>query len=367
MKILCDKSILESALAPVLFAIPIKESPKPGLKSIHISARDGRVIFRTSNMELSVESSLDAVQIDREGEILVPARPLSQLVREISDPTISLEWADGKLKLPTSSGEFEIVTSDPADFPELNFFADETVIEVPLEGLQGLLQSTEFACAREATKYAMNGILLSLESGSLSMVATDGRRLALNSLPVDVDENVSFEVLLPHKSFAAAIKAMAASKVEKVNIGNGDGHVCFHHAEGKMSILKIVGSFPDYKAVVPRDTSNSVEINRILFESNLRRTAVMTEELNPAVRINFEGNQAKFSSDAAGVGSANTNMDVKISGPGGQIILNPHFVFDALKVAQIESIRFEFDDGNSPGKFVLGEQFFYVVMPITGL
>ncbi|MFQ5506340.1 MAG: DNA polymerase III subunit beta [Planctomycetota bacterium] len=372
MRFLCDKSRLESAVAPLLLAIPSKESPKPCLKCIHLEADTDHLFLKGSNTELSIEVKLDSVKVQETGQALIPARPFHSLLRELSDPTVEIEVQDGSLVLPTSTGEFRIVTANPEDFPELDFSTGGEGFEVQIGLLARLFQSTEFACAREATKYAMNGVMIAFKSETVTLVATDGRRLAMNSSPYGASfsepaESEDQRVLLPQRSFAAAIRAMDDLPGEKVVIGVREGSVSFTLPGRRVSVQQIMGDFPDYEAVIPREADNSVELDRSLFESNLRRSAVLAEELNPAVKITFEGSQAVFESEAAGVGSAKTTMDINLSGSGGTMTFNPNYVFDGLKVAQHDPVRFEFQDSDSPGKFLLGEQFVYIVMPITGV
>jgi DNA polymerase-3 subunit beta len=132
-------------------------------------------------------------------------------------------------------------------------------------------------------------------------------------------------------------------------------------------VLRLTGAFPEFQNVIPRKCSNVVEFNRALLEANVRRALVLTDELNPAIKVAFEGMRATIESEATGVGSVRTTMDVDLSGPGGRIIFNPHFLIDALRVVETDQVRFEFEDASSPGKFVLGEEYLYVVMPITGV
>jgi DNA polymerase III subunit beta len=392
MKFLCDKFRLESVLAPILAAIPSKDGPKTSLKSVHIAAGESSLILRSSNMELSIETSLDAVKVEEGGECLVPARPFAALLREITDPTVHIEVKDDCLSIPTSSGRFDIVTGDPVEFPDISFVSDGTVVQVPIEQMHELFSTTEFACAREATKYAMNGVMFQVKDQTLTFVATDGRRLAINSHPLDVAPNIEIDALLPHRSFGSTLKALLSMTGSSVHIdsahtdransdeGKGgartgalvsvsfnEGSVCFSIADARISMQKIMGTFPDFNNVIPQDISTTVEFNKSLLESNLRRAAVMTEAINPAIKITLEAGQCRIESDAVGVGSADTSMDVDMSGPGGMAIFNPHYIFDAIKVAQVDPIRFEFKDGNTPGKFLLGEQFIYILMPITGI
>lgn len=367
MKFLCDRSRLEAALVPILPAIPTKDSPHPALKSLHVRAEEDVLVLQGSNMELSVEIRLDAVKIQRSGSCLVPAKPLYALLHEVPDTTIRVEVDNGALLMPTSTGRFELVTGSADDFPALDFCTEGEPLRIPTELLARQFHCTEFASAREASRYAMNGLLITIGDGKLATVATDGRRLALIHSSIEDRQEPPVTALLPHKSLAAAVKAVEGMSEEHLGVHVGEGAVCFAFAGGRIQVQQISGAFPDYQAVIPRSSSNTVELDRTLFEANLRRTTVMTEEMNPAVKITFEKDQARFESEAAGVGSADTSMNVQLTGKGGHIIFNPHFLVDVLRVVDQDQLRFEFEDANSPGKFVLGEEFVYVVMPITGV
>lgn len=377
MKLLCDRARLASALAPVLPAIPVKDSPKPALKLLYVDARDDTLVLQASNMELSVEVTLDAVKVEEAGRTLLPARPFQALVHEVTDPTLRIDVDGSKFVLPTASGTFEMVTADAQDYPDLGFAADGPGLEIPVSLLVSQVAATEFACAKEATRYAMNGILFATKAGKLATVATDGRRLAMMASVVETagDETDGWQVLLPHKSLQATVRAIAGLCAGRedatVTLFVNDNAALFVLPHARFSMTRIQGNFPDYDAVIPKDCKNVVEFNKVLLEANLRRATVLTEDINPAVRISFDGSQAKFQSEAAGLGSAETTMDVTLHGKGGHIVFNPHFITDLLKVAKDDVVRFEFDDSNSPGKFVLASgddvDQTYVVMPITGV
>ncbi len=365
MRFLCDKTRLEAAISPMLAAIPAKDPPKPALKNLFLEAVDDGLVLRASNMEISIESRMDSVKVSEPGQCLVPARQLYELLKEISDPTVSLERDGDTVVLPTSSGKFEIVSSNAEEYPELNFEADGAGIELPLDSLRELYAATEFACAKEATRYAMNGVLVRVADEKIHFVGTDGRRLALASMNLEEGKQAELEALIPNKSFHSAIRVIEGSKQDFVSVHFGESGVLFTLPDVRVSIQKIVGSFPDFDTVIPRGTSNVVEINRSLLEANLRRARILTDDLNPSVKISFEGSQAVVESQASGLGSGRSTMDVALEGPGGHIVFNPNYILEALKASKMDPVRFEFEDHCSPGKFTLGEQFLYVIMPIT--
>ncbi|MAE75295.1 MAG: DNA polymerase III subunit beta [Planctomycetes bacterium] len=373
MKFLCDRSRLEAALAPILPAIPVKDSPNQALLSLHIVAEEDRLVLQGSNLELSIETRIESVKVEEPGQCLVPARPFYQLLHELPDATVRVEVEGGKLVVPTSSGHFEIVAGNADDFPELEFDMEGVEVPMPVSLLSQHFHATEFAAAREATRYAMNGILFNGKDGKVTTVATDGRRLALIASPLEspdpvTDGSAGWQALLPQKSLLATVKALEGLAEDgDLALNISTNAVTFTIPSASISVRRLAGQFPDYDNVIPRETANTVEFERGAFEANLRRTAVTTDDLNPAVRITFEGSQARFESEATGIGSAKTVMDVNLSGPGGSIVFNPHFLADVLRISDAETLRLEFEDSSAPGKFVLAEEFVYIVMPITGL
>ncbi|MCB9880625.1 MAG: DNA polymerase III subunit beta [Planctomycetes bacterium] len=377
MKILCDRARLAAALAPIMPAIPVKEPPKHALKFLFVDARDDKLFLQASNMELSIEIQLDSVKVDEPGRALIPAKPFFALVNEVTDPTLRIEVDGSRMVLPTASGKFEMVTSDPDDYPDLSFASDSEGLEVPVQLLAQQVASTEFACAKEASRYATNGVLMTMMSGRFTTVATDGRRMALMSMTIpnatDVDEG--WQILLPHKSLQATVRALTSlasgNPETTVTLFGNTNTALFVLADARISMTVIQGVFPDFADAIPRGCKNYVEFNKALLEANLRRATVLTDDANPAVRLSFEGSQAKFASEAAGLGTAETVMDVTLQGPGGHIVFNPAFILEILKASKEDLVHFEFEDENSPGKFVLSadedmEQL-YVIMPITGV
>ena len=130
----------------------------------------------------------------------------------------------------------------------------------------------------------MNGILLSLQDGKLTTVATDGRRLSIISSPIDDPRatGMSWQVLLPHKSLTVAVRALAGFGDGPVAVRVTDTAVSMSTPQASVQVLRLTGAFPEFQNVIPRKCSNVVEFNRALLEANVRRALVLTDELNPA-------------------------------------------------------------------------------------
>ena len=255
MKFLCDKSHLEAALSPLLPMVPAKETNKPALRCVHLVTSGEELVLQATNMETSIETRIDSVKIDQEGACIVPARQLAELLSTINDATVTLELRGETLFVPTSSGEFEIVTGDVVDFPGLSFTADGAGVEIPIPVFRELLHSTEFACAKEATRYAMNGLLVQIREGNLHLVATDGRRLAVNGSPLEGVDDFEGEALLPSRSLQNAVRAADSLGEDTMQLHFGENSVFLSLGTTLISMQRIAGSFPDYQNVLPQGCS----------------------------------------------------------------------------------------------------------------
>ena len=154
--------------------------------------------------------------------------------------------------------------------------------------------------------------------------------------------------------------------MEQVEVVFGTNQIVFRLGTTEVFARLIDGEFPQYDLVIPKSSETTVDIERTRFESLVRMAAIFRETELRAVRMTLGGGNLRLDSELANVGSASVSMDVDMRGPGGQALFNPDYILEFLRVTPAETLRLEFSDENSPGKFVPEEEFLYIVMPITG-
>ena len=364
MKILCDRQQLQEAFATVAGIAPQK-TPKPIIKNVHLEAHGDSLVLFATDMDLSAVVRLDTVKVTEPGTVLLPARETSALLREIADPTVSLESKDDRCTLEGGGGSFVLVGDDPDQFPAKQELVGGTRVSLPAAALIDMVKKTMFAAAKEETRYAINGVLFDCKDSALQLVATDGRRLALAYRNLEDPEVSPAQAIVPVRTLQALTRSFSEDGDAVVEIAFGDNQVGFTIGSTQLVSQLLDNRFPEYEAVVPRTAESTIEISRDLLERNLRRVAILSSGDVRLVKFAFSGSQLEMTAESSGVGRADLRMDVLINGPGGEIGFNPDFLLEALRVADLEMIRLDMTDGSTPAKLTMAEAFTYVVMPVS--
>jgi DNA polymerase-3 subunit beta len=344
--------------------VPAK-TPKPIVQNVLVRAeKDGLTLFAT-DFELSARVHLDAVKVSKAGSALLPARETAALLREITDPTVSFTTKDLRTTLESGGGSFVLLGDDPEKFPREIALEGGKSVKLGARRFSDMAQRTMFAAAREETRYAINGALIESRNGTLRLVATDGRRLALTheSLPGDAPE---VKEVVPLRALQAIVRAIPEHTEETLEILFGERQVGMRMGSTLLVSQLLEATFPEYEAVIPKVADTSVDLARDLLAANLRRVAILAGNDVRMVRFNFTASSLEMAAENTGVGRAEVVMDADVKGAGGAVSFNPDFLLDALKVAERDVVRLDMTDESTPVKFTLGEAFTYVLMPISG-
>jgi DNA polymerase-3 subunit beta len=239
---------------------------------------------------------------------------------------------------------------------------------VSLQGgtFTSLVGKTSFAAAREQGRYAMHGVLTEIEEGLLRMVATDGRRLAVATHPIDAEprEKPRRPVIVPTKGMALFCRAIS-DPLDQVKLSFGENQVGMKTRNAEVFARLLDGEFPRYQAVIPAETQNVFEADAETLARKIRLVANVTGEEARAVKLSLKKGSLDLFGHSAGRGEARAAMEVDYRGKNAEIAFNPDYVIEGLKNCEDVSVKLEFNEKNSPGKFRLGENYVYVVMPIT--
>jgi DNA polymerase-3 subunit beta len=370
MKILCDRLQLNDAFALVAAIAPTK-SPKAVLQQILLVAEADQLTLYATDLEMSARVVLDSVKVDKPGRVLLPAREATALLCEITDPTVTLVAKEQRCTITSGGGSFVLLGEDPEQFPQITDVApDERSVAVRLSGgrLVEMIRQTGFAAAREESRYAIHGVLFDLRPEMLRLVATDGRRLALvyqNLGDGDLTGRPENGVVVPARALQAIARSIPEGSNDPVTIRFAATQVGFEYGGVHLLSRLLDCRFPDYEAVVPRAADTTIELNREVLGSSLRKVAILSAGDMRMVRFHFQPGALELSAESQS-GRADVSMDADVKGAGGAITFNPDYVLDALKVAELETIRIDMSDDSTPAKFQLGEAFTYVLMPIGG-
>lgn len=363
MKILCDRTALQEAVTVVSSVVPAK-STKPILMNLLLRADGEGITLFATDLEMAASVHLDSVKVTKPGVMLLPARETAALLRELSDPTVTLESMDQRCRIESGGGSFVLLGEDPEQYPAEAQVRSGKRIEIPAGRMLGMTQETVFAAAREETRYAINGVLMDAAAGCVRLVATDGRRLAISY--ENVDTKNEFKVVVPLRALTTLARALPENSKDPLAIEVGDKQIVFTTPRMKLVSQLLETRFPDYEGVLPKAADTTVEIQRAVLEGALRRASILCSAELRMVRFEVGDQSLRMTAESSTRGRADIVVDAVVRGAGGSINFNPDYILEALRQCHLDQVRLDMSDDSMPAKFTLGESFTYVVMPISG-
>jgi DNA polymerase-3 subunit beta len=338
----------------------------PILANVLIRKTGPELEFTTSDLEIQVRTSAELGGDAANFATTVGARKLIDILRSMpADQTVTLSAAQSKLTLQGGKSRFTLQTLPSDDFPLVQEAADfGPMFSVPQKALKGLINQVHFAMAVHDIRYYLNGILFVAEGKSLTLVATDGHRLALAQATLEVDIPKQ-EVILPRKTVLELQRLLKDedTAIEMRFAGNQAKFVF----SGMEFVTKLVeGKFPDYNRVIPKNHKNHVTLGRAPLLASLQRAAILTSEKFKGVRVNIEPGTLRIASSNAEQEEAKEELEIDYGGDAIEIGFNVTYLIDALSNMSVEMIKMELQDTNSSALITVPEQagFKYVVMPM---
>lgn len=363
MKVLCNRERLREGLALVNSVIPTK-SPRPAVENVLLVATDDALELVGTDLEVSLRLRIDDVKVLEPGTALAPGRVTSDFVRDLVGETVELERDGDQLVISSGADRCELPTVDPDEYPVVAHFDAAGSLSLQAGTFTKLVGRTAFAAAREQGRYAMHGILTLVEDGVLRMVGTDGRRLAVASNPIDADSGPPRRAIVPTKGMHTIVRVLS-DPLEQVQIQFGSNQLGVKTRRAEVFARLIEGDFPRYAAVIPSETNHSVEADAELLARKLRLVSNVTTSDARAVRVGLRGNRITLHGRSTSTGQATSELEAIAKGTEAEITFNPDFIMEGLKNCESDRVRLEFNERTSPGKFTLGENYVYIVMPIT--
>ena len=338
----------------------------PILANVLIRKTGSQIQLTTSDLEIQIRTSAELDGDSGNFTTTVGARKLIDILRSMpSDQTVSLESAQNKLILKGGKSRFTLQTLPAEDFPLVQEAASfGPAFSVPQKVLKDLLNQVSFAMAVHDIRYYLNGILFVAEGKQLSLVATDGHRLAFSSATLDV-EVPKQEVILPRKT-VLEMQRLLSDKEGAIEMQFAGNQAKFSF-EGMEFVTKLVeGKFPDYNRVIPKNHKNIITLGREPLLRSLQRTAILTSEKFKGVRLNIDPGTLRVASNNAEQEEAVDELDIDYGGDSIEIGFNVTYLIDALANMSQDMVKIELADSNSSALLTIPDNmsFKYVVMPM---
>ncbi|MDA0848210.1 MAG: DNA polymerase III subunit beta [Verrucomicrobia bacterium] len=373
MEFKINKDHFSHGLQQVLNVVGTR-SAMPILGNVLIEAGADHISLTTTNLDIGIRCRITA-EVANEGSITLPVRKLATIVKELPQQEVFFELASNNQAKITSGGSiFKVMGIGTDEFPPLPSFENQHVFKLEQNDLANMLKSVSFAQSSDENRYILNGVYFNFSDENLTLVATDGRRLALTSYELESDSSDTGHLILPAKTVSEIERLVG--KGESVKIAFNDRQVAFEIAiedeEGNSGLIdhiylvsKIVeGNFPNYRQVIPKETEHRIKIERELFLECVHRAALVTSEKSNSIKLKISKNLMEIMGSSAEYGESHESMGIAYDGPDVQIAFNPTFLMEPLRALNHDEIFFEFKDELSPGLVKTLNQFLCVIMPL---
>lgn len=364
MKLSCERNNLLSAVQ-IAASVCTGRTTIPTLQNMMLRADvPEKLELTATDMEVGVQYAISGAKVREKGTLVVPTAKLLSILREASEDALQIE-ADGALAcLTLKDGYFKIRGSDPLDFPDFPKFEGKEAVSVGKKDLLDMVPRTTFATASEATRYALTGILLVLRENEVRMVASDGRRLAYIRRKIDGGPERELQAIVPPKGLEILTKVLA-DEDEVVELRIQDNVLKMKTSRALVFSRLVEGNFPEYEAVIPKDLDKKAKIGVELLHSAVRRAALMTSDKARAVKFRLTNGGLALSSRAQEIGESKIELSAAYEGEPFEIVFNPEFLIDFLRVVAEDQVIMEFKDRTTAGVIRAGKDYLYLVMPLT--
>jgi DNA polymerase-3 subunit beta len=334
----------------------------PILSNVLLQAKEGAVHLTTTDLDVGVRGSFEA-NVDKVGATTLPARRLFTIIRELPSSEISVE-VDGKNAASIRSGQsfFKILGLPEEEFPPLPKFENAKVVTMRQKDLHDGLRKTAYAISTDETRYVLNGVLFSFKENKLTLVATDGRRLAMLDIELEFPRSHEAEIIVPTKAVTELQRLLKDDGEVKISVGSGQ--IAFDLNNTLLVSKLIEGNYPNYKQVIPSEAKERVTLERETFLNSLRRVSLLASDKSNSIKLNFSKNNIEITANTPEVGEAKESLPVQYKGRDFSIAFNPEFLMAPLRALTEDEVFLDLIDEMSPGVLKIQTPFLYVLMPM---
>jgi len=341
----------------------------PILSNYLFEAAGDKLSLTATDLDLSLRTSCDA-KVKKEGACTIPARKLYDYVRLLPDADITIRLLDNHwVSIRCGRSNTKMVGMAKSNFPGLPVFPSAGAIKIPAAVLRSMIAKTGFAIASEESRYTLNGALMVLKPESITMVATDGHRLAHVERTGEKFDGVSGEMktLIPKKAMDE-LKSLLDSDVETIDFAKDESTLFFRVGPRLLTSRQLTGQFPNYEAVLPKDISKSIALHGEELGAAIARVAQFADERSRAVRLRLEKSELKISASSTETGESEDSIEIAYDGDPMAIGFNAQYLMDFIKATGSGEVKLELKDAQSAGQLRPAEgedyKYRYIVMPM---
>jgi DNA polymerase-3 subunit beta len=342
----------------------------PILSNYLFEAAADKLQLTATDLDLSLRTACNA-KVKKEGACTIPARKLYDYVKLLPDADITIKLLENHwVSIRCGRSNTKMVGMARSNFPALPVFPTAGVIKISTAVLRSMIAKTGFAIAHEESRYTLNGALMVLKSESITMVATDGHRLAHIERAGEKFDGVSGEMktLIPKKAMDELKTLLDSTDAETIDFAKDESTLYFRVGQRLLTSRQLTGQFPNYEAVLPKEITKSISVPGTELGAAISRVAQFADERSHAVRLRLEKDELKLSASSTDSGESEDSIEVAYAGDPVTIGFNAQYLIDFIKATGSTEVKLELKDAQSAGQFRPAEgddyKYRYIVMPM---
>lgn len=362
MKFALAKQVLLEGLNKVVGVVSTRPS-MPILSNVLLDVTDGKLTLTTTNMEITIVTTVECQSVATPGAITLPAKKFHSIINAMHDGEVSIESVGNAVSISCNRAHFRLNGLPANEFPPLPEPREAREFKIPQATLARGIRLTEFAISNDNSRYVLNGIYTIFDDGKLSLVATDGRRLALFETELDFPGDQPSTCDIPSRSVAEIHRLLGEKGDVIMQLSSNQASFRF---EDTYLVTKLIdGNYPNYRQVIPSHYNERIRMSAQDLSETVRRVSLLSPGGTSCnVTFQLSPGTIEVKSASAELGEANESMPIDYNGRELSITFNADFITSALKAVGNQDMVLDLIDQTSPGLIRVDNEFLYVIMPM---
>ncbi len=334
----------------------------PILGNVMLKAEADTLHLTTTDLEIRITTCVEA-QVDEPGETTVPAKKLAALVSCFSGDTVDFCVNENNhMQLRCASSNFTLLGLSTVDFPEMVEFEAVREIKIKESDFKRMLSAISYAVSPDDSRKVLTGVLLTTGNNFATLVATDGKRLAMQEKNLEFIEGADGDAIVPLKAASEVKRLLDADGVLTIKVG--EKQCRFESGNFVLTTKLIEGTYPNFRQVIPTNFSRTVEVDTAKLLAKIETVSQVLSDSSSYIILSFGENELKLLASSSEVGEGSDMVEIEYSGEPIDVSFNPVFLADPLKICDKEKVKIKINDAFNPVAMEGNEGFLYVIMPI---
>lgn len=334
------------------------------LQNVLLEAKDNQLIMTTTDLDISIKT-VEECEVIEAGSSTLPVKLLFNAINKVAEGEVLIEIdSQERAVITAGNAKFKLAGLPEKEFPKLPKDEEAYEYKIQQNKFKEMLKKVAYSASQDDTRRTLKGVLISFKDSKLTMVATDGRRLAMIFEEVEFPQSAERDIVLPSKAVAELQRSL--SNEGEISLMIQNSQICFKLEKVTIYSKLVDDVYPNYRQVIPTSTSECIAVDRQQLLDALERASVMTIDETHSTKLTFENGKLTVSSAVSDIGEAKDVVPIKYANNKIEIMFNPNFVMDPLKVIEDDEITININDGHSPAviKCAVANNFLYVLMPL---